>query len=326
MDDKHTERLARAREYAIQCLNDEAEAVRGLTAQLDDNFTKAVGMMYRCRGKVIVTGVGKSGHIGAKIAATLSSTGTPAFFINPLDAYHGDLGVATPDDVVLALSNSGQTDELLRFIPILLHMRVPIIGMSRNPQSLLAKYSTVHIKVWVDHEACPLNLAPTSSTTAALAMGDALAVALMEIRDFKPRDFAQFHPGGELGRRLLTTAEDVMRTDDLPVIPQDMHLGDAIIHVSNGKLGLGVSLDGEGKVLGLITDGDIRRAMERWQARFFDHTVSDIMTRHPKTVTPKTKVTEIQRIMHVNKIHSVLVTDKEGRLLGIVDSYAAALM
>lgn len=326
MDDKHTERLARAREYAIQCLNDEAEAVRGLTAQLDDNFTKAVGMMYRCRGKVIVTGVGKSGHIGAKIAATLSSTGTPAFFINPLDAYHGDLGVATPDDVVLALSNSGQTDELLRFIPILLHMRVPIIGMSRNPQSLLAKYSTVHIKVWVDHEACPLNLAPTSSTTAALAMGDALAVALMEIRDFKPRDFAQFHPGGELGRRLLTTAEDVMRTDDLPVIPQDMHLGDAIIHVSNGKLGLGVSLDGEGKVLGLITDGDIRRAMERWQARFFDHTVSDIMTRHPKMVTPKTKVTEIQRIMHVNKIHSVLVTDKEGRLLGIVDSYAAALM
>lgn len=326
MDDKHSERLTKAKEYAIQCLLDEAEAVKGLIGQLDDNFEKAVEMIYHCKGKVIVTGVGKSGHIGAKIAATLSSTGTPAFFINPLDAYHGDLGVATADDIVLALSNSGQTDELLRFIPILLHMHVPIIGMSRNPQSLLAKYATVHIKVWVDHEACPLNLAPTSSTTAALAMGDSLAVALMEIRDFKPRDFAHFHPGGELGRRLLTTAEDVMRTDDLPIIPQDMHLGEAIIHVSKGKLGLGVSLDTDNRVIGLITDGDIRRAMERWQAKFFDHTVSDIMTRNPKIVSTKTKITEIQRIMHVNKIHSVLVTDKKLRLLGIVDSYAAALM
>ena len=167
-------------------------------------------MIYHCHGKVIVTGVGKSGNIGAKIAATLASTGTPAFFINPLDAYHGDLGVMTPDDVVLALSYSGQTDELLRFVPILLHMKIPIIGISRNPNSLLAKYSTVHLRVWVDHEACPLNLAPTTSTTATLAMGDALAVALMRVRDFKPRDFAQFHPGGELGKRLLTTAEDVM--------------------------------------------------------------------------------------------------------------------
>ena len=282
--------------------------------------------MYHCKGKIIVTGVGKSGHVGAKIAATLSSTGTPAFFINPLDVYHGDLGVMTAEDVVLALSNSGQTDELLRFIPMVLHMHIPIIAMTSNPNSLLAKYSTCHIKVWVSHEACPLNLAPTSSTTAALAMGDALAVALMQIRDFKPRDFAQFHPGGELGRKLLTTAEDVMRTEALPIIPQDMHLGKAIIDVSKGKLGLGVSLDADHRVVGLITDGDIRRAMERWQAQFFDHTVADIMTRQPKTVPPNTKITEVQKIMHLHKIHSVLVTDDKNHLLGIVDSYAAALM
>lgn len=313
------------RHYAIQCIRDEAQATLDLIPQLDDNFDKAVKMMYECKGKIIVTGVGKSGNIGAKIAATLSSTGTPAFFINPLDVYHGDLGVMTPDDVVLAISNSGQTDELLRFIPMVLHMNVPIIGMSGNANSLLAKYSTVHIKVWVKKEACPLNLAPTSSTTATLVMGDALAIALMEVRGFKPRDFAQFHPGGELGRRLLTTAQDVMRSDDMPIIPESMRLGDAIIHVSKGKLGLGVSLDSDNKVIGLITDGDIRRAMEKWQEKFFDHTVSDIMTRTPKMVSPKTKITEIQRIMHRNKIHSVLVTDKEGHLLGIVDSYAASL-
>ena len=240
-------RLKNSLKYGERCIREEAQALLDLIPQLDENFERAVDLIYHCRGKVIVTGVGKSGNIGAKIAATLSSTGTPAFFINPLDAYHGDLGVMTSDDVVLALSNSGHTDELLRFVPMLLHMNVPIIGMSRNPNSLLAKYSTVHIQVKVDHEACPLNLAPTSSTTAVLAMGDALAVALMQVRDFRPRDFAQFHPGGELGKRLLTTAEDVMRTDDLPIISQDMHLGEAIIEVSKGKLGLGISLDDEGR-------------------------------------------------------------------------------
>ena len=320
------ERLIHSKAYGEQCLRDEAQAILNLIPQLDENFEKAVELMYHCHGKVIVTGVGKSGNIGAKIAATLASTGTPAFFINPLDAYHGDRGAMTSEDVVRALSNSGQTDELLRFIPILLHMHVPIIGMSRNPDSLLAKYSTVHVKVYVEHEACPLNLAPTSSTTAALAMGDALAVALMRVRDFKPRDFAQFHPGGELGKRLLTTAEDVMRTDDLPIIPQDMHLGEAIIEVSRGKLGLGVALNDDKTIAGIITDGDIRRAMQKWQAEFFDHTVADIMTREPKTVLPNVKVSEIQRIMHRYKIHSVLVCDKEKHLLGIVDSYASSML
>lgn len=318
------QRLTQVRAYATQCIKEEAEATLNLINQLDENFDKAVSLMFYCTGKVIVTGVGKSGNIGAKIAATLSSTGTPAFFVNPLDVYHGDLGVMTKDDVVLALSNSGQTDELLRFIPMVLHMNIPIIGMSANPNSLLAKYSTAHLKVWVEKEACPLNLAPTSSTTAALVMGDALAIALMRVRNFKPQDFAQFHPGGELGKRLLTTAQDVMRSDELPIIPKDMHLGEAIIHVSKGKLGLGVSLD-NGKVIGLITDGDIRRAMERWQAEFFDHTVSDIMTREPKIVLPTTKITEIQQIMQKNKVHTVLVCDEERHFLGVVDHYSCML-
>lgn len=318
------QRLTQVRAYATQCIKEEAEATLNLINQLDENFDKAVSLMFHCTGKVIVTGVGKSGNIGAKIAATLSSTGTPAFFVNPLDVYHGDLGVMTKDDVVLALSNSGQTDELLRFIPMVLHMNIPIIGMSANPNSLLAKYSTAHLKVWVEKEACPLNLAPTSSTTAALVMGDALAIALMRVHNFKPQDFAQFHPGGELGKRLLTTAQDVMRSDELPIIPKDMHLGEAIIHVSKGKLGLGVSLD-NGKVIGLITDGDIRRAMERWQAEFFDHTVSDIMTREPKIVLPTTKITEIQQIMQQNKVHTVLVCDEERHFLGVVDHYSCML-
>lgn len=317
--------MKKIRTYAIQCIKDEAQATLNLIPQLDDNFDRAVQMMFNCHGKIIVTGVGKSGHIGAKIAATLSSTGTPAFYINPLDVFHGDLGVMTKDDVVLALSNSGQTDELLRFIPLVLHMNIPIVGISGNPQSLLAKYSDAHITVKVEKEACPLNLAPTSSTTAALVMGDAIAIALMEMRHFKPQDFAHFHPGGELGKRLLTTATDVMRTNDLPVIPKEMHLGEAIIHVSKGKLGLGVSLDKNEQVCGLITDGDIRRAMEKWQAEFFNHTVDDIMTRKPKTVLPTTKITEIQRIMQKYKIHTVLVVDKEQHLLGIVDHYSCMI-
>lgn len=324
MEENTKESLKHVREYASQCIKDEAQALLELIPQLDENFEKAVDMMFNCKGKIIVTGVGKSGNIGAKIAATLSSTGTPAFYINPLDIYHGDLGVMTPDDVVLALSNSGQTDELLRFLPMVLHMGVPVVSISGNPKSLLAKYSTAHITCSVEKEACPLNLAPTSSTTAALAMGDALAIALMMVRNFKPNDFAQFHPGGELGKRLLTTAADVMRSDNLPIIPKEMHLGEAIIHVSKGKLGLGVSLENE-KVVGLITDGDIRRAMEKWQAQFFDKTVSDIMTTSPKTVSPNTKITEIQTIMHKYKIHTVLVVDSDNHLLGVVDHYSCMI-
>ncbi len=312
------------REIAAQCLRDEAQAILSLLSLLDEQFDKAVELMYSCKGKVILTGVGKSGHIGAKIAATLSSTGTPAFYVSPLDLYHGDLGVISRDDVVIAISHSGMTDELLRFVPFLNEECIPIIGITSNPESLLAKNSTCHINVGIRREACPLGLAPTSSTTATLAMGDALACALIERRQFKERDFARFHPGGSLGRRLLTRASDVMRSDDLPIISADMPLGEAVIHVSQGRLGLCVIVEDD-HVIGIITDGDVRRAMQRLRERFFQVKVGDAMTLHPKTVKPNTKISEIQRILQENKIHAVLVVDDDDRLLGIVDNFSCAL-
>lgn len=311
-------------DVAINCLRDEAGAVLHLIDNINADFDKAVELILHCSGKLIVTGVGKSGHIGAKIAATLSSTGTPSFFVNPLDVFHGDLGVITKEDVVLALSNSGQTDELLRFLPYLLEQKIPVIGMTGNPKSPLAQNSTVHLNAAVAKEAGPLGLAPTSSTTAALAMGDALACALMNARDFKASDFAQFHPGGTLGRRLLTKAKDIMRTEDLPVISPTMTLGEAVIHVSNGRLGLCVAQE-EGKIVGIITDGDIRRAIQASRDNFFQTTVAEVMTRTPKTVSPEAKVSEIESILNTNKIHCVLVTAPDGRLLGIVDSFRTAL-
>lgn len=311
-------------ETAIKCLRDEADALLGLIPHIDQDFDRAIEIILNCKGKLIVTGVGKSGHIGAKIAATLSSTGTPSFFINPLDAFHGDLGVIESNDAVLAISNSGQTDELLRFLPYFIEQKIPVIGMSGNPASLLAQYATAHLSVAVAREACPLGLAPTSSTTATLAMGDALACALMVARNFQASDFAQFHPGGTLGKRLLTKARDIMRTEELPIISPAMKLGEAVIHVSRGRLGLCVA-ESEGKVVGIVTDGDVRRAMETSQDSFFNLTVSDIMTRHPKCVSPDTKITEIDEILCNNKIHSVLVVDGEAKLLGIVDSFSTMI-
>uniref|UniRef100_UPI0015AD1DAA KpsF/GutQ family sugar-phosphate isomerase n=1 Tax=Alloprevotella sp. TaxID=1872471 RepID=UPI0015AD1DAA len=311
-------------ETAIKCIEDEAKALLELIPNIDGDFDKTVELILNCKGKLVVTGVGKSGHIGAKIAATLSSTGTPSFFINPLDVFHGDLGVIQHDDVVLAISNSGQTDELLRFLPYLLENNIPVIGMSGNPHSLLAEYATAHLNAAVSHEACPLGLAPTSSTTAALALGDALACALMEARNFKASDFAQYHPGGTLGKRLLTKARDVMRTEDLPTIPPTMKLGEAVIHMSNGRLGLCVAVEND-RVAGIITDGDIRRAMENSQDNFFQLTVADIMTRTPKEVSPDTKITQIEKILHQHKIHSVLVVDEHKHLLGVVDSFSTMI-
>ena len=307
---------------ASQCLRDEAQAVLDQIPLLDDNFERAVKLILDCKGKLIVTGVGKSGHIGAKMAATLSSTGTPRFFLNPLDAYHGDLGVVGNDDIILALSNSGQTDELLRLLPYFQEKKIPVISMSGNPESLLAKNTDVHITVTVRSEASPLGLAPTTSTTAALAVGDALACALMLARDFKVQDFARFHPGGSLGKRLLTTARDVMHKEDLPVVPPEMELGKAIIRVSQGRLGLCVVVVND-EVVGIITDGDVRRAMESSQNRFFSLTVNDIMTK--KVVTPETKISTIDNILQKNKIHAVLVVDDKNRLVGIVDSFSIML-
>ncbi len=312
------------RAVAERCLRDEAEAILALIPQLDDTFGRVVELILHCTGKIIVTGVGKSGHVGAKIAATLASTGTPAFYLNPLDAYHGDLGMITRSDIVLALSNSGQTDELLRFIPQLRDQGITLVGISGNADSLLARNSDYHLLVHVEHEACPLNLAPTSSTTAQLAFGDALAVALMQVRHFRARDFAQFHPGGSLGRRLLMKARDIMRTEDLPVCELKTPLSEAVILVSRSRLGLVVPVK-DGQVQGIITDGDVRRAMERLQQRFFSVTVEEVMTRTPKCVPEDTKISEIQRIMHQHKIHAVLIVDADRHLVGIVDSFSCML-
>ena len=311
-------------DIAVKCLQDEAQALLELIPHVGEDFDKAVQTILQCKGKLIVTGVGKSGHIGAKIAATLSSTGTPSFFINPLDVFHGDLGVIQREDVVLAISNSGQTDELLRFLPYLLSIGVPVIAMTGNPHSLLASHATAHLNAAVSHEACPLGLAPTSSTTAALALGDALSCALMEARHFKAADFAQYHPGGTLGKRLLTKARDVMHTEDLPIVSPETRLPDALMHMTAGRLGLCVAMNND-RVAGIITDGDIRRAMESSQDSFFHLTVADIMTCTPKRVRPEAKITDIEQLMHEHKIHSVLVVDEDDRLLGVVDSFSTMI-
>ena len=316
--------MNKLRDIAIKCLQDEAQILLDQIPSVDDQFLKAVDLLYKCNGKVVVTGVGKSGHIGAKIAATFSSTGTPSFYVNPLDLYHGDLGVITADDNVIAISNSGQTDELLRIIPNMLERDIPIIGISGNAQSLLAKYSNAHILLRVRREATPAGLAPTSSTTATLALGDALACCLIEARQFSASDFARFHPGGSLGKRLLTKASDVMYKENLPVLSPDTKLGEAVMCVTKGRLGICIAVE-DGKVLGLVTDGDIRRAMESSQNRFFSLTVNDIMTRNPKTVSVNARIDDIDRIMNTNKIHCVLVVDSNNNLLGVVDSFSTVI-
>ena len=312
------------REIAAQCLREESSAITQIISQLDETFDQVVELLFHCRGKVIVTGVGKSGHVGAKIAATLSSTGTPAFYMNPLDAFHGDLGAMTSDDIVLAFSNSGQTDELLRFVPFLHDHHIPLVGVSGNRDSLLARNSDYHILLHVAHEACPLNLAPTSSTTVQLAFGDALAIALMQVRHFSALEFAQYHPGGTLGKRLLSTAHDVMRTDDLPTISPEMTLAEAIIVVSRGKMGMAVAMEAD-RVAGIITDGDVRRAMERMHEDFYNVRVADVMTRQPKCVAESTKLVVIQKILHENNMHAVLVVDNERHLLGVVESLSCMI-
>lgn len=308
----------------IQCLTDEAQAILDLIPRMGEEFTQAVELILRCRGKVIVTGVGKSGHIGSKIAATLASTGTPSFYLNPLDAYHGDLGMIAPGDVVMAISYSGNTDELLRFIPLILDRHIPIIGISGNPQSLLARYSNTHLNIAVSREADPLNLAPTSSTTATLAMGDALACALVKVRNFKDTDFARFHPGGSLGKRLLSKVHDFMATDMLStwtVSPQDM-LSDVIIRISEGKKGLVVALDEKQRVVGIITDGDVRRAMQKHRERFFSLRVDDVMSRNPKRINAEAKLSEAADLMLSNSIHALIVLDAEQHFCGIIDYFA----
>lgn len=308
-------------QIAINCFNDESSAIMGLASLLTDDFSQAVNLIYNCKGRFIITGVGKSGHIGAKIAATLASTGTPSFFVNPLDAYHGDLGMFTSDDVVMAISYSGNTDELLRFIPLLIERNIPIIGMSGNPDSLLAQYSTYHLNIKVEREADRLNLVPTSSTVATLAMGDALACALMEVRKFEASDFAQFHPGGSLGKRLLSRVKDYMISTNLPIVSVETPVSETIIEISKTKQGIAVVLDGDA-IIGVVTDGDVRRAMQNRQDSFFDLKVGEIMATTPKTIHYQAKLEEAGSLMRKHNIHSLIVVDDNQKLVGIIDSFS----
>lgn len=307
-------------EVARRAIRTEVHALELLEERLDDAFATAVELLLACRGKCIVTGMGKSGLVGRKIAATLASTGTPSFFLHPGEAFHGDLGMISPDDVVLALSYSGETDEVLKIVPFIHTNGNRLIAMTGNASSALAKNSDVHLDVGVEEEACPLHLAPTSSTTTQIALGDALAVALMRMRHFTSTDFARLHPGGSLGRRLLMTVGNVMRDHDLPVVAPDATAIEMIHRISKGGLGLIVVMCGEA-IEGIVTDGDVRRAMERLGADFFTITASDIATRNPKRIHPDCKLIEAEKLMTRHKVTSLLVTDDRDLLQGVIQIY-----
>jgi len=310
-------------EIAKEVFKIESNAILNLSQNLDFNFENAVESILRVNGKLIISGMGKSGIIGKKIAATMASTGTPSFFLHPGEAYHGDLGMVEKEDIVLLISNSGETDEVLKLIPFLKSQGNKIIAMSGNIYSTLAKNATYHLNIQVEKEACPLQLAPTSSTTATLVMGDALAIALMKQRDFQDTDFAQFHPGGSLGRRLLTKVEDVMQKENLPIVSIETSIQKIISVISEARLGLVVVVDKD-RIEGVITDGDIRRAMEVSQETFFSLTASILMSKNPKIIEGKAKLTLAQTLMTKSKVNSLLVVEKK-KLIGVIQIYDLGL-
>lgn len=302
----------------------EAKEIANLSNRLTEDFEKAIKAILESSGKLIVSGMGKSGIIGKKIAATLASTGTPSFFLHPGEAYHGDLGMIEENDVVLLISNSGETDEVLKLIPFLKHQKNCTISMSGNDNSTLAKNTNYHLNIAVEKEACPLLLAPTSSTTATLVMGDAIAVTLMKLRNFKEENFAKFHPGGSLGRRLLTTVGDVMKKDKLPITYSDATIKEVIQKITEGKLGLVVILD-ENQIKGIITDGDIRRTMESREKEFFGLNAKDLMSSHPKSIQENDKLISASNLMSENKINSLLVVNETNDFVGVVQMYDLGL-
>ena len=306
--------------FGRHCMDVEAAGLREASARLGEDFISATREMYACKGKVIVTGMGKSGLVGRKIAATLSSTGTPSFFLHPAEAFHGDLGVISKNDVVLALSYSGETDEVLKILPFIQENGNPIIAIVGNTASSLGRCAKYAIDVSVAEEACYLQLAPSSSTTVQMAVGDALAITLMRMRGFEGRDFARFHPGGSLGRRLLLRVENVMRSDNLPVVRPDCPMPEMITVMSHGRLGL-VILCRDGAICGIVTDGDLRRAMESRASEFMTLHAEDIATPDPKTISMHEKLIDAERSMTERKITSLLVTDDNKRLVGGVQIY-----
>lgn len=306
---------------ALAVIEVEQQAVQALTEQINEQFVKACELMLACAGRVVVTGMGKSGHIAGKIAATLASTGTPAFFVHPGEASHGDLGMITPQDVVLALSNSGETSEIVTILPIIKRLGVPLVAMTGNAESTLAKLSAAHILVAVQQEACPLGLAPTASTTAALVMGDALAVSLLETRGFTRDDFALSHPGGSLGKRLLMRVSDIMHRDgEVPAVSCDSLVADVLLEMTGKKLGMTAVVDDERKVIGIFTDGDLRRMLEK-NLDVHGTAITEVMTSPCTMIGQTVLAAEAMQIMQQKKINALLVVDERQNLVGALNMH-----
>ena len=309
------------KQLGLAVIETELTAIEALKPRIDDSFARCCELMMACEGRVVVTGMGKSGHIGNKIAATLASTGTPAFFVHPGEASHGDLGMITEKDVVIALSNSGETGEILTIIPIIKRLGVPLISMTGKPHSSLAREADVNIDVGVEKEACPLGLAPTSSTTVSLVMGDALAVALLDARGFTEQDFALSHPGGSLGRRLLLHVSDIMHTgDQIPKVTANASMRDALLEMTKKNLGMTAIVDADNRILGIYTDGDLRRTLDK---NIDVHTagIEQIMTRNCKTTQQNKLAAEVIKLMQDNKINAMLVVDDENKLIGALNMH-----
>jgi arabinose-5-phosphate isomerase len=309
------------RKLGLAVIQVETQAIAALADQINDDFVLACSLMFNCKGRVVVTGMGKSGHIAGKIAATLASTGTPAFFVHSGEASHGDLGMITSQDVVLALSNSGETEEVLTILPIIKRLGVPLIAMTGNPDSTLARFATTSINVSVQQEACPLGLAPTSSTTAALVMGDALAVSLLEARGFTRDDFALSHPGGSLGKRLLLMVGDIMHIGDkVPVVPESALIGQALLEMTEKKLGMTAIVDSDNRVAGIFTDGDLRRMLGR-NLDIHKTAIADVMTPNCTLITADILAAEAMRIMEQKKINALIVVDGQRKVLGALNMH-----
>lgn len=312
---------ARVLDLARRVLSIEAEAVQALAGQLDEAFTRAVDLILASNGRVIVSGIGKTGHIGRKFAATLASTGTPAYFVHAAEAAHGDLGMITADDVLVAISYSGSSEELLKIVPLVKRQGAHLIALTGNPDSPLAREADVHLNGAVREEACPLNLAPTASTTAALALTDALAVALLDARGFGPDDFARSHPGGALGRRLLTHVSDVMRSgDDVPRVAEDALLADALMEMTRAGLGMTAIVDAGGRIVGIYTDGDLRRSLASG-CNFGTGRIADVMSRNPKTIHASALAVEAAEMMERMRISELLVAGPDGQLVGALNHH-----
>jgi arabinose-5-phosphate isomerase len=306
---------------AREVLNIEAAAIQTLSARLDENFLHALNVILQCEGRVIVSGMGKSGHIARKIAATLSSTGTPAYFVHPGEASHGDLGMITGEDVIIALSYSGESQELMTIVPVIKRQGAKLISMTGNPASSLAQAADVHLNAHVDKEACPMELAPTASTTAALALGDALAMALLDAKGFSAEDFARSHPGGSLGRRLLTRVSDIMRTGkNLPMVRLDAMLGDAILEISKKGVGMTAIVDADQQVLGIYTDGDLRRTLAK-KLDFNTTPICEVMSVHPHCIKPDNLAAEAVMMMEQFNISQMLVVDEQNKLVGALNMH-----